>query len=231
MNCNDDDLAGMCFFGQQKNVAAISCLKKAFYLGESCLDCVLSLCHCIRSLTMLTITNRLAPYELAGPFEWIVSYNLGLLHLATEQYASAFHHFSSSINTKSDFAHTYMYLAVALAHLDDVDNASAAYEKALELDDDMMFRLNYGMLLSCHCHENSSLVIASIKSTHIHSSNNFGYGAAITLCKYDEHDAAQEQFSRFESMYRSVSTETQTADMDVVQQRQLLADALHSSTN
>lgn len=82
----------------------------------------------------------------AGPFEWIVSYNLGLLHLATGQYASAFHHFSSSINIKSDFAHTYMYLAVALAKLDDVDNASAAYEKAIELDDDMMFRLNYGKL-------------------------------------------------------------------------------------
>ena len=69
-----------------------------------------------------------------------------MLHLATGQYASAFHHFSSSINNKSDFAHTYMYLAVALAKLDDVDNASAAYEKAIELDDDMMFRLNYGKL-------------------------------------------------------------------------------------
>ena len=89
-----------------------------------------------------------------------------MLHLATEQYASAFHHFSSSINTKSDFAHTYMYLAVALAHLDDVDNASAAYEKALELDDDMMFRLNYGTLLSCHCNETSSLMIASMRLSH-----------------------------------------------------------------
>jgi len=86
------------------------------------------------------------PNLSSGPFEWIVSYNLGLLHLATGQYASAFHHFSSSINIKSDFAHTYMYLAVALAKLDDVDNASAAYEKAIELDDDMMFRLNYGKL-------------------------------------------------------------------------------------
>ena len=83
---------------------------------------------------------------MAGPFEWIVSYNLGLLHLATGQYASAFHYFSSSINIKSDFAHTYMYLAVALAKLDDVENASAAYEKAIQLDDDMMFRLNYGKL-------------------------------------------------------------------------------------
>lgn len=37
-----------------------------------------------------------------------------------------------------------MYLAVALAKLDDVDNAAAAYERAIELDDDMVFRLNYG---------------------------------------------------------------------------------------
>ena len=39
-----------------------------------------------------------------------------------------------------------MYLAVALAKLDDVDNAAAAYERAIELDDDMVFRLNYGKL-------------------------------------------------------------------------------------
>ena len=30
-----------------------------------------------------------------------------------------------------------------MAKLDDVDNASAAYERAIELDDDMVFRLNY----------------------------------------------------------------------------------------
>lgn len=57
----------------------------------------------------------------------------------------------------------------------------------------------------------------------------FCSGAAITLCKYDEQEAAQEQFSRFESMYSSMSKEAQTADMDVVKQHQLLADALHSS--
>ncbi|DBB06676.1 TPA: Bardet-Biedl syndrome 4 protein [Trebouxia sp. C0004] len=152
---------GMCFFGKQKHVAAISCLKKASYLG---------------------------------PFEWIVSYNLGLLHLATGQYASAFHHFSSSINIKSDFAHTYMYLAVALAKLDDVDNASAAYEKAIELDDDMMFRLNY----------------------------------AITLSNYDEPDLAQEQFDKFERIFSIAGRDTQTADANVVQQRQLLLQILNS---
>ena len=80
----------------------------------------------------------------AGPFEWIISYNLGLLLLTTGQYASAFHHLSASINLKPDFAHTYMYLAVTLAKLEDVENACAAYEKALQIEDDMLFHLNYG---------------------------------------------------------------------------------------
>jgi Bardet-Biedl syndrome 4 protein len=43
-----------------------------------------------------------------GPFEWIISYNLGLVHLNTGQYASAFHYFSTSINLKPDFPHSYM---------------------------------------------------------------------------------------------------------------------------
>ena len=132
-------VAGMCFFGKQKHVAAISCLKRASYLGMSI--ALLNAADLNRP-TFACITLE----PTAGPFEWIVSYNLGLLHLAAGQNASAFHYFSSSINTKSDFAHTYMYLAVALAKLDDIDNASAAYERAIELDDDMVFRLNYGKL-------------------------------------------------------------------------------------
>ena len=38
------------------------------------------------------------------PFEWIISYNLGLVHLNTGQYASSFHYFSTSINLKPDCA-------------------------------------------------------------------------------------------------------------------------------
>ena len=34
------------------------------------------------------------------PFEWIVSYNLGLVHLCTGQHASAFHFFSACVNLK-----------------------------------------------------------------------------------------------------------------------------------
>jgi Bardet-Biedl syndrome 4 protein len=106
---------GMCFFGKQRFVAAIACLKRALYLD---------------------------------PFEWIIAYNLGLVHLNTGQYASAFHFLSSSINLKPDFASSYMYLGIALSRLEDFDNSSSAYDKAIELDaNDHLFHLNYAISL------------------------------------------------------------------------------------
>ncbi|CAD7958041.1 unnamed protein product [Amoebophrya sp. A120] len=109
---------GMCFFGKQKYVASIACLKRALYLD---------------------------------PFEWIISYNLGLVHLNTGQYASAFHYFSSSINLKPDFPSSYMYLAITLSRLDDFTNSCAAYEKAIEMEgNDCVFQLNFAITLFNH---------------------------------------------------------------------------------
>mmetsp|Transcript_19692 Transcript_19692/g.37527 ORF Transcript_19692/g.37527 Transcript_19692/m.37527 type:complete len:416 (+) Transcript_19692:40-1287(+) len=105
---------GMCFFGKQRYIAAIACLKKALYLD---------------------------------PFEWIISYNLGLVHLNTGQFASAFHFFSASINLKPDFPSSYMYLAITLSKLDDFENACSAYEKAIEMESDHLFELNYAITL------------------------------------------------------------------------------------
>jgi len=114
---------GMCFFGKQRYIASIACLKKALYLG---------------------------------PFEWIVSYNLGLVHLNTGQYASAFHFLSASVNLKSDFPHSYMYLAVTLAKLDDFQNACSAYEKAIQMESDHLFHLNYAITLYNNDEEQAS---------------------------------------------------------------------------
>jgi Bardet-Biedl syndrome 4 protein len=68
------------------------------------------------------------------PFEWIISYNLGLVHLNTDQYASAFHYLSASINLKPDFPSSYMYLGITLSRLDDFENACSAYEKAIRME-------------------------------------------------------------------------------------------------
>lgn len=69
-----------------------------------------------------------------SPFEWIIAYNLGLVHLNAGHYASAFHYLSSSINLKPDFASSYMYLAIALCRLNDFENACGAYEQAIEME-------------------------------------------------------------------------------------------------
>ena len=78
---------------------------------------------------------------------WIISYNLGLVHLNTGQYASAFHYFSTSINLKPDFPSSYMYLGITLNRLDDFENACAAYEKAIDMEEDHLFELNYAITL------------------------------------------------------------------------------------
>jgi Bardet-Biedl syndrome 4 protein len=82
-----------------------------------------------------------------SPFEFIINFNLGIIHLTTEQYASAFHYFSTSINLNPSYARSYMYLAVALSRLDDFENSCAAYEKALELGQDYLIHLNYAISL------------------------------------------------------------------------------------
>lgn len=50
-----------------------------------------------------------------APFEWIISYNLGVVHLTTGQFASAFHHFSTAINLQPTYSRSYMYLGVTLS--------------------------------------------------------------------------------------------------------------------
>jgi len=84
------------------------------------------------------------------PFEWLISYNLGLVHLNTGQYASAFHFFSASINLKPDFPASYMYLAITLSRLDDFSNACSAYEKAIDMDSDHLHHLNFAITLFNH---------------------------------------------------------------------------------
>lgn len=82
------------------------------------------------------------------PFQWIVAFNLGLVHLNTQQYASSYHYFSVAINLKPDFSNSYMYLGITLNRLKDFDSANQAFLKALELDaNDCTVCLNYAIVL------------------------------------------------------------------------------------
>ena len=84
-----------------------------------------------------------------APFDWKILYNLGLVHLSMQQYASAFHFLSASINLRPSRGQTFMLMAVALSHLDDPENATAAYEQAISLDArDPAVAVNFAVFLA-----------------------------------------------------------------------------------
>ena len=47
-----------------------------------------------------------------SPLEWIISYDLGLVYLSSEQYATSFEYLRASINLKPDFAPSFMCVSI-----------------------------------------------------------------------------------------------------------------------
>ncbi|KAL4234073.1 Bardet-Biedl syndrome 4 protein [Mactra antiquata] len=96
----------------------------------------------VAAISCLKRANYLAP------FDWKILYNLGLVHLTMQQYASAFHFLSAAINLRPKMPQLFMLLAVALTYLEDPENAKQAYDQACELDTkDPMICLNYAVFL------------------------------------------------------------------------------------
>uniref|UniRef100_A0A8D3CNA0 Bardet-Biedl syndrome 4 n=1 Tax=Scophthalmus maximus TaxID=52904 RepID=A0A8D3CNA0_SCOMX len=93
-----------------------------------------------------------------SPFDWKVLYNLGLVHLTMQQYASAFHFLSAAINLHPRMGELYMLLAVALTNLEDVENATRAYEQAVTLDEsNPLVNLNFAIFLYNHGEKKGAL--------------------------------------------------------------------------
>ncbi|NXJ78995.1 BBS4 protein, partial [Trogon melanurus] len=96
----------------------------------------------VAAISCLKRANYLAP------FDWKILYNLGLVHLTMQQYASAFHFLSAAINFQPKMGELYMLLAVALTNLEDTENAKRSYEQAVALDKcNPLVNLNYAVLL------------------------------------------------------------------------------------
>lgn len=154
--------------------------------------------------------------QYLGPFEWIVCYNLGLVHLNTAQYAAAFNYFSAAINLRPTFAHTYMYLGVTLARLGDRDNAFHAYERAIGKDDaDPIFYLNYGTTIS----------VLGSHMPYMHG-QTVGGSAAITLFNAGRVTKARDMFHKFQDRFDVWSEDMKNADPDINEQATFLASIL-----
>uniref|UniRef100_A0A673D0X0 Bardet-Biedl syndrome 4 n=1 Tax=Sphaeramia orbicularis TaxID=375764 RepID=A0A673D0X0_9TELE len=100
---------------------------------------------------LITAISCLKRAHYLSPFDWKVLYNLGLVHLTMQQYASAFHFLSAAINLNPRMGELYMLLAVALTNLEDVENATRSYEQAVTLDQsNPLVNLNFAIFLYNH---------------------------------------------------------------------------------
>ena len=62
------------------------------------------LCLYVQAISCLKRANYLCP------FDWKILYNLGLVHLAMQQHASAFHFLSAAINMRPKMGQLFMLL-------------------------------------------------------------------------------------------------------------------------
>ncbi|KAG1678112.1 Bardet-Biedl syndrome 4 protein [Nymphon striatum] len=77
-----------------------------------------------------------------APSEWKIHYNLGLVHLTMQQYASAFNFLSAANKLKPNHPDTYMLLA------EDYETAKTAFEQAISLGkNELVTPLNYAIFL------------------------------------------------------------------------------------
>ena len=79
------------------------------------------------------LRNRLFERAVFDPFAWLISYNLGLVHLNTGQYASSFHYLSASINLNLSSACVHVTRDCAESHEGSAQR-EAGIRKAVELD-------------------------------------------------------------------------------------------------
>ena len=82
-----------------------------------------------------------------SPFEWIISFNLGLVYLKNEQYVSAFVHMNTAVNLNKNNYLIYLYLAIICGELNNDGNAKNCFERALTLKEEPIVYFNYIIFL------------------------------------------------------------------------------------
>ncbi|EDW08122.1 Bardet-Biedl syndrome 4 protein homolog isoform X1 [Drosophila mojavensis] len=96
-----------------------------------------------------------------SPLNYNALYNLSLIYIASEQYASAFHTLAAAINLRKDNAECYMLLGLCLRKLDDMENAFVALERACSLASGNMRHPLVFLNFALFCFETGRLALAT----------------------------------------------------------------------
>ncbi|XP_036332595.1 Bardet-Biedl syndrome 4 protein homolog [Rhagoletis pomonella] len=110
-----------------------------------------------------------------SPLNYNALYNLSLIYITAQQYASAFHTLAAAINLRKDSAECYMLLGICLRKLEDGDNAFKAFQRSNEIQlqqqkdagRNPLVHLNYALF----CYETGRIALATEQFTRFVSSS------------------------------------------------------------
>jgi len=199
--------------------------------------CFYSKRKCVESVSAL----RRAIY--LDPFDWAILYNLGLVYMATANYASAFHQFSAAINLNSRFALLFLYLAVALSFLDDPDNAEIALARALQLEasdiEKALIRINFAVVLLRRAGEEHRELFGAAKAFRFKDAAvpAFETGDAeedeyhsYVFEQLTQHKAeALSHWLAFQQLWQSLDVEAKNAELGHLAKQQALLETVFAS--
>lgn len=152
--------------------------------------------------------------QYLDPFQWAAASNLGLVHLHTAQYASAFHYFNAAANLRPDHAETLMHLAITLGRLDDPDNARAAFDKAVQL---AAVARGAGQSAAAR----GEAIAGGALQPHVLHLNY-----CVCMARAGAWDVAKTQWARFEALWQNLPAAAHTAQPDVAATRAQLQSML-----
>ncbi|XP_054090634.1 Bardet-Biedl syndrome 4 protein homolog isoform X2 [Zeugodacus cucurbitae] len=112
-----------------------------------------------------------------SPLNYNALYNLSLVYITAQQYASAFHTLAAAINLRKDSAECYMLLGICLRKLEDTENAFKAFQRSSDIQQQQQQQQDAGRNPLVHlnfalfCYETGRVALATEQFTRFVSSS------------------------------------------------------------
>ncbi|XP_067633927.1 Bardet-Biedl syndrome 4 protein homolog isoform X1 [Eurosta solidaginis] len=125
---------------------------------------------------MIVAISSLRKSIWLSPLNYNALYNLSLIYITAQQYASAFHTLAAAINLRKDSAECYMLLGICLRKLEDGENAFKAFQRSSEIQfqfqkdttgHNPLVHLNFALF----CYEMGRITLATEQFTHFINSS------------------------------------------------------------
>uniref|UniRef100_A0A1A9UZA9 Uncharacterized protein n=1 Tax=Glossina austeni TaxID=7395 RepID=A0A1A9UZA9_GLOAU len=148
---------GVLYLKMNETQKAFDRLLEVIQFDKKCLRGLMAFGAILQKEKFIVAISSLRKAIWLSPLNYNSLYNLSLIYISAQQYASAFHTLAAAINLRQDNAECFMLLGVCLRKLEDFDNAYVAFERATAMHSSSpLIYLNCALF----CYETGRLAMA-----------------------------------------------------------------------